>query len=654
MTIPKLTPYTGQVANPDGSQTQTEFTQNMFDQLSYEATLATELDATIDGMNQAVTDVESSANSASASATSAEASASTTGYQGLWPDTGGSANKGDTYQTQVGGTPTGEYYTALQDTSVNPVGDNVNWKVAGTIGQQNLSNYTDIVYKASGGNSAVENMVAGHPVSVKVGDLCSTGGILWKRVTQSSPSVISDFVSITQINVKDFGAVGDGVTDDSDAIQAAINASKSIEVPPGNYLLSKSLEFSISNFEVRGTKGESVFVVDGNYAALTIPTEFTAENCRVSGINFDTTTNGVGKGIYCVSPAVYLAHWTIRDCTFSTHLNYGIDANMIGCEVVSTMFGYHDRNAVGFQAIRSRGSQTTPIRVSNINKFDSCEFARCDNMPYVVEFDIGIRIEFTNCVFEVNKPTLSVVRLNGVHKPVFQGCWFEVNDADSLVSLGLKDGIDALALSFTDGIINETGTTITAAFDFTNTQNRTLIFENTLISQGSFDLTKHNTGTVTVLSQKGNYSTNSQISMGPYDKVFFGTGVSTTDLQANTVEVSGNFQVKDQSTSTTQYSETYQMVGSNSYVVTTDLAIPYANTNAGGIAVIRGSLSNGRSFSVVYAVSIRIGSGNDVDAAVIGNSGVYAPNFTFANVGGFLTVSNDDAAGTSYMTLIGF
>lgn len=49
-------------------------------------------------------------------------------YRGLWPDTGGSANKGDTYQTQVGGTPTGEYYTALQNTSVDPVGDNVNWK----------------------------------------------------------------------------------------------------------------------------------------------------------------------------------------------------------------------------------------------------------------------------------------------------------------------------------------------------------------------------------------------------------------------------------------------------------------------------------------------------------------------------------------------
>lgn len=72
-------------------------------------------------------EAEADAISAAQSANAAEAAASTAGYKGLWPDTGGSALKGETWQTQTGGTPTGEYYTALQDTSVDPVGDNVNW-----------------------------------------------------------------------------------------------------------------------------------------------------------------------------------------------------------------------------------------------------------------------------------------------------------------------------------------------------------------------------------------------------------------------------------------------------------------------------------------------------------------------------------------------
>ena len=128
MTIPKITPYTGGAANPDGSQTQTEFTQNMFDQLSYEANLSTELNNTVDGINDTATQVDTDATSAAQSAAAAEAAVSGLNYQGLWPDSGGIAEKGDTYQTQVSGTPTGQYFTALQNTTVDPVGDDVNWR----------------------------------------------------------------------------------------------------------------------------------------------------------------------------------------------------------------------------------------------------------------------------------------------------------------------------------------------------------------------------------------------------------------------------------------------------------------------------------------------------------------------------------------------
>ena len=48
-----------------------------------------------------------------------------------------------------------------------------------------------------------------------------------------------------EVSVKDFGAVGDGVTDDTSAFISAINASPSnggsIKVPDGNYVLSSNL-----------------------------------------------------------------------------------------------------------------------------------------------------------------------------------------------------------------------------------------------------------------------------------------------------------------------------------------------------------------------------------------------------------------------------
>lgn len=56
-------------------------------------------------------------------------------------------------------------------------------------------------------------------------------------VSRTIPSKLKDTVS-----VKDFGAVGDGVADDTAAIQAAINFAGTICFPPGFYLISSRLE----------------------------------------------------------------------------------------------------------------------------------------------------------------------------------------------------------------------------------------------------------------------------------------------------------------------------------------------------------------------------------------------------------------------------
>ena len=55
------------------------------------------------------------------------------------------------------------------------------------------------------------------------------------------------------VNIRDFGAVGDGRTDDTKAIQAALNSkSKSIVIPSGNYVVSKTL---VSNQDDRSIYG---------------------------------------------------------------------------------------------------------------------------------------------------------------------------------------------------------------------------------------------------------------------------------------------------------------------------------------------------------------------------------------------------------------
>ena len=54
------------------------------------------------------------------------------------------------------------------------------------------------------------------------------------------------------VNVRDFGAVGDGVTDDTAAIQAAIDSGKNIFIPMGVYLCGRELELKTKGQIITG------------------------------------------------------------------------------------------------------------------------------------------------------------------------------------------------------------------------------------------------------------------------------------------------------------------------------------------------------------------------------------------------------------------
>lgn len=59
------------------------------------------------------------------------------------------------------------------------------------------------------------------------------------------------FKNTDLISVKDFGAVGDGVTDDADAFEAATAVAKSLYIPAGTYVLSHGVPVPL-NFTMRG------------------------------------------------------------------------------------------------------------------------------------------------------------------------------------------------------------------------------------------------------------------------------------------------------------------------------------------------------------------------------------------------------------------
>ena len=98
------------------------------------------------------------------------------------------------------------------------------------------------------------------------------------------------------VSVKDFGAVGDGVTDDTAAIQAAINASNAVYFPAGTYAIASSINLK-TNLILQG---------DGDATVL----EYTGTGYAIHYA--DKTTDSVNNVV-------------IKDLTVSTSTGSGID-----------------------------------------------------------------------------------------------------------------------------------------------------------------------------------------------------------------------------------------------------------------------------------------------------------------------------------------
>lgn len=191
-----------------------------------------------------------------------------------------------------------------------------------------------IKFTGSGSFSAVDNMVAGRVNNVAgvvyhlAGNEYSTGNTTWMCIADGA-TTISGFSPTNDIDPRDFGAKGDGVTDDTSAINAALSSAtgRVLRLMGGTYIITGQLVIK-TNTKVQGdgrnrsiirlapTFNTSLDAIRNDVRTGTVNAYYDSE-ISIIGIGFDGNNIANRSVAFLSLSKVFNA--VVRECRFSAH-----------------------------------------------------------------------------------------------------------------------------------------------------------------------------------------------------------------------------------------------------------------------------------------------------------------------------------------------
>lgn len=112
-------------------------------------------------------------------------------------------------------------------------------------------------------------------------------------LTKATYSMIDGAV----VNIKDFGAVGDGIADDSAAIQAAIDSNTSfiqVYMPPGTYRLASPIIIDRQNLSLFGAAQQTTLFPDAGVTAIEVSKNNGTQRTQLRDFRIFGNTNATG------------------------------------------------------------------------------------------------------------------------------------------------------------------------------------------------------------------------------------------------------------------------------------------------------------------------------------------------------------------------
>lgn len=302
------------------------------------------------------------------------------------------------------------------------------------------------------------------------------------------------------VSAKDFGAKGDGVTDDSAAIQAALDTGKSVFLPAGSYVISTALtipsggalygESLTSTTIMPALTVNAVTFSSGRGGRLERLSIAYSGDTSVTGIAIDIPDQAMStcvKEVYVTAP-----HTGVRigncqgssienfDCWYFVSYGIHINDNFNDCffDKIFLNGAVYNSSTVG---ANNKGIYTQGK--SHAMFFSNVEVIQC-NQPLSINGSSATNILtaafsfFVNCFFDSSSSAASVAAARNIK---FIGCWFSNRDAG--ISISNSIGISFQSCQFVNN--NSHGAIIQAGCSYIRFLE--CIFDsNSQSSSGSF------------------------------------------------------------------------------------------------------------------------------------------------------------------------
>lgn len=153
-----------------------------------------------------------------------------------------------------------------------------------------------------------------------------TGDVTFgKNVTSPNWPVVPKIPTSAFANVKDYGAKGDGTTDDTQAFKTALSSGFNVFVPVGNYKITAPLD--IVNCLIVGCSTSSILNFSGT-------ARFNIANVGISNLQINSSASGLGA-VYTTSGSNYLDNVILNGNTNGLVHNGGT-MHVDGCSISTT------------------------------------------------------------------------------------------------------------------------------------------------------------------------------------------------------------------------------------------------------------------------------------------------------------------------------